>query len=292
MNRTLPQVTAQNYFSPEIEAVYMGSTQFKGFQRCEAAELARLRGAYRREKTPALLVGGYVDAYFEGTLDRFKEENPGIFRRDGALRAELLQAETIIRRMEADGLYMLLMSGEKQVIRTGELAGVPFKIKMDSLLSPAACAAISRRFPAAAEAFGLGNGAIVDQKVVRSFADVWDETRRVRWWKYWRYDLQGAIYQAVEGRMLPFILAAGTKEEQPDLQAVYLRDQVLEAALAEVEALTPRFQAVKEGRERPRRCGRCAYCRATRRLSGILDADSPWDIPEEREWTEDGGSAQ
>lgn len=36
--------------------------------------------------------------------------------------------------MEEDELYSLLMSGAKQVIRTGTIAGVPFKIKIDSLL--------------------------------------------------------------------------------------------------------------------------------------------------------------
>ena len=41
---TLPMVTAKNYFDPDIEMAYMGSTQVKNFMRCEAAELARLKG--------------------------------------------------------------------------------------------------------------------------------------------------------------------------------------------------------------------------------------------------------
>ena len=41
---TLPTVTAKNYFDPDIEMAYMGSTQVKNFMRCEAAELARLKG--------------------------------------------------------------------------------------------------------------------------------------------------------------------------------------------------------------------------------------------------------
>ena len=40
---TLPTVTAKNYFEPDIEMAYMGSTQVKNFMRCEAAELARER---------------------------------------------------------------------------------------------------------------------------------------------------------------------------------------------------------------------------------------------------------
>ena len=35
----LPVVTAENYYSPEMNMAYMGSTQFKAFEKCEAAAL-------------------------------------------------------------------------------------------------------------------------------------------------------------------------------------------------------------------------------------------------------------
>ena len=41
------ELTSENYFSPENELFYMGSSQFKNFQKCEAAALAELRGASR-----------------------------------------------------------------------------------------------------------------------------------------------------------------------------------------------------------------------------------------------------
>ena len=41
---SLPIVTAENYFSPEIQMAYMGASQFKAFDRCEAAALAELLG--------------------------------------------------------------------------------------------------------------------------------------------------------------------------------------------------------------------------------------------------------
>lgn len=268
-------VTAANYFDPDVEWAYMGSTQIKNFMACEAAELARLRGQYVTPTTTAMLVGSYVDAHFEGTLDVFRGRHPEIFKRDGTLKSEFSRANEIIERMERDELYMLLMGGQKQVVRTGEIAGVPVKIKIDSLLDAADCREIVRRFPGAAEALGFCSGAIVDQKVMRSLEDAWDmeERRWVPWWRSWRYDIQGAVYQAVEGRMLPFLLAAGTKEEKPDIRAVYLPDAVLDAALAEVEELLPRFQAVKEGREAPRSCGTCPYCRAVRQLLTIENGE-------------------
>ena len=272
---TLPTVTAKNYFDPDIEMAYMGSTQVKNFMRCEAAELARLKGEYRSAATTAMLVGSYVDAHFEGSLDVFQAQHPELFKRDGTLKAEFSHANDIISRMEADELYSLLMSGQKQVIRTGEIAGVPFKVKIDSLLDRDTCAEIVRRFPETASVMGLCDGAIVDQKVMRDLEDVWDGTERayVPFWRAWGYDVQGAIYQAVEGHLWPFLLAVGTKEDEPDLQALHIRDEVLAPKLAEIEDAVPRFQAIKAGREAPRRCEHCAYCRATRKLTRIIDAE-------------------
>jgi hypothetical protein len=268
----LPKVTPENYYDPDIAMAYMGSTQFKSFQRCEAAALAELRGEYVIEPTTALLVGGFVDAYFSKELEIFTAQHPEIFKKDGSLKADFVQADDIIYRMENDRLYSLLMSGRKQVIRTGTIAGVPFKIKIDSLLDAATCEEISKEFPKAGAALGLCDGAIVDQKVMRNIDDVWsdEERRRISFVEAWGYDIQGAIYQAIEGHMLPFILAVGTKEVEPNLAALYIPDQDLAAKLAEVEDMAPRYQAIKEGRIQPKRCEHCDYCRATRQLDSIL----------------------
>lgn len=272
----LPNVTAENYFSPEINMAYMSHSQFLAFERCEAAALAELKGAFDRPATVSMLVGSYVDAWFSGELPVFQAQHPEIFKRDGSLKADYVKAQEIIARMESSELYMLLMSGEKQVIRTGTIAGVPFKIKIDSLLDGDTCAAIAERFPYAAAAMGLRVGAIVDQKVMRDTADVWDEEERgkVPFWRAWGYDVEGAIYQAVEGNLLPFILAVGTKEDPADLWAGYLNGGTLAAKLCEVEDRAPRYQAIKEGRIRPARCEQCAYCRATRSLNAILDCEA------------------
>ena len=273
--QSLPKVTAQNYYDPHIQMAYMGATQFKSFCRCEAAALAALRGEWTEPKTAALLVGGYVDACFSGELEQFKADNPEIFssRYPYGLKAEYKQADKIIERMKRDRLYMLLMSGPKQVIRTGLIAGVPFKIKIDCLLTAKTCEKIMEQFPDAAPALGMCDGAIVDQKLMASFDDVWspEEHEKLPFIEYWGYDTQGAIYQEIEGNMLPFIINAGTKEDEPDLGAFYIKDNHLAEKLAEVEDKAPRFQAIKEGRIPPARCGKCRYCRSTRHLSRIID---------------------
>ena len=89
--------------------------------------------------------------------------------------------------------------------------------------------------------------------------------------EYYGYDIQGAIYQHIEGHMLPFVLSVGTKETEPDLAAMYIDDTDLAAALAVVEDNAPRYQAIKEVKIQPTRCEHCAYCRATKRLTSILN---------------------
>ena len=267
------ELTRENYFSQEAQMAYMGSSQFKDFLSCEAAALAKIQGRYKPPASRSMLVGSYVDAWYSGELPDFTERHPDMFKKDRTLKADFLAANAIIDRMQADQLYSLLMSGEKQVIRTGKIAGVPFKIKIDSLLDAAVCRQIAEEFPGAAPALGFGDGAIVDQKVMRDLGDVWsdEERRMVPFAQAWGYDIQGAIYQAVEGHMMPFILAVGTQEEPADLAALYIPDDALRAKLYEVEDLAPRFQAIKEGREEPRRCERCPWCRATRTLRTIVD---------------------
>ena len=126
---------------------------------------------------------------------------------------------------------------------------------------------------------GMCDGAIVDQKAMKDMAAVWSTEDRcwVPFVEAWGYDIQGAIYQAIEGHMLPFIMAVGTKEDSPDLEALYIADEDLSAKLAEVEDNAPRYQAIKEGRIKPERCGRCAYCRATKKLTRIRNYKELFD---------------
>ena len=117
-------LTNENYFSREANTEYMSVSQFKTFEECPARAMAELKGEYEREETTALLVGSYVDAHFGGTLDLFKAQHPEIFKRDGTLKAEYIQAEQIIARIERQPLFMEYLMGEDQVIMTGEIEGV------------------------------------------------------------------------------------------------------------------------------------------------------------------------
>ena len=133
-------LTQENYYSKEANEEYLSVSQYKDFcgsvgrLGCEEQALAKIRGDYEMETTTSLLVGSYVDAHFEGTLNIFQAQHPEIFTKSGTLKAEYRKAEEIINRIEKDELFMKFMSGEKQKIFTGELFGAKWKVKLDSNL--------------------------------------------------------------------------------------------------------------------------------------------------------------
>lgn len=266
-------LTAETYFSPEANREYMSCSQWKAFRACPARAMADLRGEYVRPDSTALTVGSYVDSHFEGTLDVFKAQHPELFKRDGSLKTEYQQANTIIGRMEADELFSMLMSGGKQAIRTGEIAGVPFKIKIDSLLDAETVHKIVKRFPETEEVLSFCDGAIVDLKCMRDCQDVWsdDAHAKIPFVEAWGYQYQGGIYQAVEGNSLPFILAVGTKESAVNIVALHIPQSDLDAALAEVEDSAPEYAAMKRGEAAAPGCGHCDYCRSVKKLDRIID---------------------
>ena len=259
------ELSAENYYSEEANREYMSVSQFKSFAgtdgkvACEASAMAELNGEWEMKKTTALMVGSYVDSYFEGTLDDFKLKNPEIFTQKGTLKSDYQKAESIIKRIEQDSFFMKCISGEKQVIMTGELFGAKWKIKMDSYIPDIV---------------------IVDLKVMSSITKLeWiRDLGYIDFIRYWGYDIQGAVYQEIvrqnTGKKLPFYIAAATKEDETNIEVINIADNFLRDALSIVEANMPRILKVKSGQEEPERCGNCAYCRKTKVLTGpigILD---------------------
>lgn len=247
-------LTKETYFEPEMMRQYMSVSQFKTFEKCEYMGVAELRGEYVRPMTTALLVGSYVDAHFDRTLDLFRAKHPDLYKRDGDLKQEYKQAEQIIERIERDALFMRYMDGESQVIMTGEIAGVPVKIKMDAYHT---------------------HRAIVDLKIMRDFSPVYvPAAGKMNFIEAWRYDLQGAIYQEIvrqnTGETLPFFIAAATKEPVTDIAVIRVPDPQMAACLEIFRANAPRYQLLKDGVADPVRCERCDACKITKTLSGIM----------------------
>lgn len=254
-------LTNENYFSKEAEQKYLSVSQYKNFMgslgkpACEAEAMALLDGNWEREKTTALMVGSYVDAHFEGSLDLFRAQNPSLFKKDGGLKAEYIKAEEVINRIERDELFMGYMSGQKQVIMTAQMFGTEWKIKIDSYLE---------------------GKAIVDLKIMRELhkAEYTKDFGYMDFIQYWGYDLQGAIYQEVvyrnTGLRLPFFIAAASKEKEPDIELIWIPDEHLKEKLIEVERNTPKVLALKSGEVEPIRCELCDYCKHTKVLKNPI----------------------
>lgn len=255
------KLTADNYYSRIANYTYCSVSQYKDFcgtygkKGCEKTALAKIAGRYEPKKSIALLVGGYVDAYFEGTLEEYKMNNPEVFKKDGTLKADYIKAEKIIERVTSDKVFMKYMSGQKQVIMTADLWGVPFKIKMDSYLP---------------------GQAIVDLKIIESITKPkWTgDAAPMDFIEYWGYDIQGAVYQKVveinTGKKLPFFIAAATKEDATNLEVIRVPQTKLDAVMATVHANLPRIQRLKNMEEAPTQCDTCEYCRMTKVLTGPI----------------------
>ena len=237
-------LTNENYFSKENEHDYMSYSQFKDFLECEAMALAIAEGRYEKPTSNALLQGAYVDAYFSGEAEQFKEANPSIFKKDGSLKAEFEVCERVIKAIEDDTYFKEeFFSGKPQVVLTGEIEGVPFKGKIDMLY----------------------DDKIVDMKCMASIDPIWDEEehRKAPFYAYYKYHIQAAIYRELvrqkTGKTLPYYLAVATKEREVGKYSFHFSDDVLDKALELVKALAPRFQAIKNHEIEPNECGKCDY---------------------------------
>lgn len=250
------QLTDKNYYSNKADSEFISVSQYKNFygtlerKGCENQALAIIRGEFVKERTPAMLIGSYVDSYFEGTLDNFKENTPEIFKKDGTLKAEYLKADEMIKRCEADKRFMQYMSGEKQVVMTAEWLGAKWKIKMDSYLK---------------------DKAIVDLKTVDDlYKGVYcDGIGKLNFIQAKGYDFQLAVYQKIvelnTGKKLPCYIAAVDKTKSPAIEVIQITQAELDSALVGVnETVINRIVDLKSGNAEPDKCGRCDYCKATK----------------------------
>ena len=249
-------LTDKNYYSQEANMLYMSASQFKGFQECEVKELAILKGEYVEDKSDALIFGGYVDAYFSGELEQYKEQyKDRLFNsKTGEFKAPFKGIDKVIETIENDPFFLSFHKGKTQVIMTGKIAGILVKIKIDFLF----------------------DDKIVDQKVMKDLKKMWlDKFNRYGdFIEGYGYDTQGAVYQEVVrqrlGKKLPFIIAATTKEDSPDKALIQIDQEYLDQALKEFVEKAPRYDLIKKGIIEPIGCGNCPVCRARKRLDRVM----------------------
>ena len=255
------ELTNENYYSDEANKAYMSVHQFLdfvgylGIVGCEKRALARINGEYNEEPTKAMLVGSYVDAYFEGTLPEFKLKHPEIFTQKGTLKADFKMAEKMIARCEKDEFFMKMLSGEKQRIFTGYLFGCEWKCKLDSFIKDVA---------------------IVDLKTSANIHKSWNvaDYGNCSFVEYWGYTVQMAVYQKIveieTGKKLPCYIAVVTKEDEPEIEVIAIDQMTLDHALNYVEMNMASVLMVKNGEVEPTECCKCDYCKSQKVLTKAI----------------------
>lgn len=271
-------LTPDNYYTLEADQAYCSASQYLDFigrpaiQGCEARAMAKLSGEYKEETTKAMLIGSILDTLWElddlditEKLNIIADKYPECVSSRGAtkgeLKSEFKQAIQLYQRTLKDELFCKFMSGQKQVIMTGEIEGVPFKIKMDSYIPDVA---------------------IVDLKTTQDASRnyrkyIEDSGNRETFYRAMGYDTQLAIYREIvrqnTGKTLRCYLACIDKKDHPLPQIIELTPKMLDEALATVKANLGTVKMLKAGDVKTYcRCEECDYCRDTYKCK-VLSAE-------------------
>lgn len=271
-------LTPDSYYTLAADKIYCSASQYlsiigrPSIPGCEARAMAELNGEYEQETTKAMLIGSILDTLWELDdlpieekiqiiADKYPEcvSSRGVTK--GELKNEYKQAIQLYQRTLKDELFCKFMSGEKQVIMTGEIEGLPFKIKMDSYIPDVA---------------------IVDLKTTqdasRNFRKyIPDSGNRETFYRAMGYDIQLAIYREIvrqnTGKTLRCYIACIDKNAHPLPQIIELTPKMLDDALATVKANIPTIKLLKSGEVTNYvRCEECDYCRDTYKCK-VLSAE-------------------
>jgi len=253
------QLSHDDYFSPEMMQKYMSTSQFKAFEKCQAAALAELQGEPVEDKQ-AFKEGRFFEACLSGEEHLFISQNPDMVSSRGAskgdLKANYIKVANSVEAFNRQPMFTdILGRCKSQVIVTGEIAGVPFKgcidfLDMDTL-----------------------NG--YDTKCMRGFDKIYSETEyaRISWYFAYGYHYQAAIYaellRQMYGKAGQQHIIAATKEDVPNVAAMCFSDDILENAIEIIKEYAPRYQAIKQGKVEPERCEKCDYCKQTKVITGF-----------------------
>lgn len=294
-------LTNENYYSDEANQKYMSVHQYfdfvgtLGYAGCEERAMAILNGEYKEEPTLAFLIGSYVDSYFEGTLETFKDENPELFATTleyavpfSTMREEHPNLFTRNGRLKSEwGKNKLLEKYPKYIKPVKELKAcykqaqkMVERCTRDEYFMKFMSGEKQKIFTA--NLFGcdwkckldsyIPDVAIVDLKTSANIHKAWrvEDYGYATFVEYWGYLTQMAVYQKVVevnvGKKLPCYIAVVTKEDEPEIEVIHIDQFSLDNALNEVQMNLPSVLMVKEGDIEPTRCGKCNYCISTKKL--------------------------
>ena len=265
------QLTDKNYYSREADIHYMSCSQFQEFEKCEAAEIAKLRGLWEpQQQSDALFQGQYFHSYFEGAeaFERFCQENFYSIYKTKVTKsrgeevigkyAPYEKLDEMIKAVESDPLMskILLWPGENEKFMIGKVGGIMWRMKMDK--------------------YCFSGRKIVDYKTSANLRELFYNPftkERQTFVEEYGYMMRAAVYGEIERQnrkadtFPTFIILGVSKQTPPDKECFLLNDDARwDLELETLNQKIPHIQRLKNGEENPRRCGECEYCRKTKKL--------------------------
>lgn len=149
----------------------------------------------------------------------------------------------------------------KEMIVFGEIEGVPVKGKLDSV--------------------NVSRGYFVDLKTMKSiYSEEWNAELRKRVPAVvnnvlgFGYHGQLALYRELLKQMTgrefrPYIVAV-SKENVPDKDILKIDEEWLDEGLNKLKTDIVEVWAVIQGRQEPKKCGHCDYCRSKKKLDAVV----------------------
>lgn len=255
------QLNNQNYHSNEANKIYMSVSQFKSMVECEAKAVAELKGEFTRPHSTALSVGSYFHAALESDeafATYLEEHHSAIFKARGGKYSDYETADNMIEAVKNDAFCMFALEGEKEVIYTGSIGGVEWKIKVDSI--------------------NHQRGTFTDLKSTQElYKRYWSEKYDgwVSFVQAYDYILQMYVYREIiaqnTGRYYDPYIVAVTKQSPPDKAVLHFDKERYGFEEDYVLELLPLVLEAKRGERAPKRCEKCIYCRSTKRLKGTIE---------------------
>lgn len=268
----MEELTQANYYQ---DTSYLTNSRFKRYQQCQAKAFAVDSGQWveERDETP-LLLGNYVHSYFESeeAHQQFMAENGEKLlaktgKNKGNLKSDFVIGDKMIESLKDDEGFNRLYHGypdddvQKEMIVFGEIEGVPVKGKLDSV--------------------NLSRGYFVDLKTMKSiYAEEWNSELKTRVPAAvnnilnFGYHGQLALYRELLKQMLdkdfrPLIVAV-SKETVPDREILKIDEEWLDEGLDKIKSEIVEVWNVIQGKQKPKKCGHCDYCRSQKKLDVVV----------------------
>lgn len=268
----MEELTQENYYQ---DTSWLTNSRFKRYQQCQAKAFALDSGEWteERDETP-LLLGNYVHSFFESPEAHqqfFAENGDKILaktgKNKGSLKSDFVIGNKIIESLRGDDGFSRLYHGypdddvRKELIVYGEIEGVPVKGKLDSV--------------------NLSRGYFVDLKTMKSiYAEEWSPELKkkvpaaVNNILNFGYHGQLGLYRELLKQMTgkdfrPYIVAV-SKEVVPDREILKINDEWLDEGLDKIKSEIVEVWDVIQGKQKPKKCGHCDYCRSHKKLGTVV----------------------